>query len=134
MNGYTEIVREVPYGQSSRIDIFLKKDQEICYIEVKNVTLVEEDQCYYFPDSITERGKKHLYELMDMVKHGHRAVMFYVIQRSDGTIFKPAAHIDRTYTESLREVYNNGVEILVFQADVNPTSIVLKEELPWALE
>jgi sugar fermentation stimulation protein A len=134
LNGYTEIVREVPYGQSSRIDIFLKKDQEICYIEVKNVTLVEEDQCYYFPDSITERGKKHLYELMDMVKHGHRAVMFYVIQRSDGTIFKPAAHIDRTYTESLREVYNNGVEILVFQADVNPTSIVLKEELPWALE
>ena len=134
LNGYTEIVREVPYGQSSRIDIFLKNDREICYTEVKNVTLVEKDRCYYFPDSVTERGRKHLYELMDMVKHGHRAVMFYVIQRSDGTIFKPAAHIDRAYAESLREAYNNGVEILVFQADVNPTSIVLKKELPWSLE
>jgi sugar fermentation stimulation protein A len=133
LKGYTEIKREVKYGKNSRIDIFLQDDKRICYVEVKNVTLVEDDRFYYFPDSVTERGRKHLYELMEMVKEGHRAVMFYVIQRSDGSIFKPAAHIDPAYTESLKEVYAKGVEILVYQAEVKPESIVLKSQVPWDL-
>jgi sugar fermentation stimulation protein A len=134
LKGYSEIKREVRYGKNSRIDIFLQNAKEKCYTEVKNVTLVEEDGCYYFPDSVTERGKKHLYELIDMVKQGHRAVMFYVIQRSDGTIFKPAAHIDPAYADSLKEAHTKGVEILVYQAKVEPEAIVLKEEIPWQLE
>jgi len=134
LNGYNEIKREVPYGKNSRIDIYLKNARQICYIEVKNVTLVEDDHFYSFPDSVTVRGKKHLYELIDMVKQGYRAVMFYVIQRSDGTTFKPAAHIDPAYAESLKEAYEKGVEILVYQAEVKPDSIVLRNEIPWALE
>jgi len=134
LDGYTEIKREVRYGQNSRIDIFLKSDRQICYVEVKNVTLVEEDRFYSFPDSVTERGRKHLYELIEMVKQGHRAVMFYVIQRSDGTTFKPASHIDPAYAESLIEASEKGVEILVYQAEVSPESIVLKNEIPWKLE
>ena len=116
LGGYTEIKREVRYGQNSRIDIFLKNDRQICYVEVKSVTLVEDDGFYSFPDSVTERGRKHLYELIEMVKQGHRAVMFYVIQRSDGTTFKPASHIDPAYADSLKEAYGKGVEILVYQA------------------
>jgi sugar fermentation stimulation protein A len=68
LGGYTEIKREVRYGQNSRIDIFLKNDRQICYVEVKSVTLVEDDGFYSFPDSVTERGRKHLYELIEMVK------------------------------------------------------------------
>lgn len=132
--GYTDIKREVRYGQNSRIDIYLKNETEICYVEVKNVTLVEEDRFYSFPDSVTDRGKKHLYELIDMVKQGHRAVMFYLIQRNDGTTFKPAAHIDPAYAESLKEAYEKGVEILVYQAEVKPDSIILGREILWALE
>jgi sugar fermentation stimulation protein A len=134
LKGYLEIKREVRYGKNSRIDIFLQTDKKTCYVEVKNVTLVEEDGCYYFPDAVTERGRKHLYELIDMVGEGHRAVMFYVIQRSDGSSFKPAAHIDPAYADSLKEAYDKGVEILVYQAEVNPDSIILKSEIPWALE
>jgi sugar fermentation stimulation protein A len=130
---YPEIKREVKYGKNSRIDIFLQNGDEKCYVEVKNVTLVEEDGFYYFPDSVTERGRKHLYELIDMVKQGHRAVMFYVIQRRDGTIFKPAAHIDPVYAESLKEAYHKGVEILVHRAEVTPESIVIKDTVPWDL-
>ena len=133
LNGYSEIKREVRYGKNSRIDIYLKNDNQICYTEVKNVTLVEDDRFYCFPDSVTERGRKHLYELIEMVKQGHRAVMLYVIQRSDGTTFKPAAHIDPAYAESLKEAYAKGVEILVYQAKVNPGSIVLRGEIPWEL-
>jgi sugar fermentation stimulation protein A len=134
LGGYTEIKREVRYGQNSRIDIFLKNDRQICYVEVKSVTLVEDDGFYSFPDSVTERGRKHLYELIEMVKQGHRAVMFYVIQRSDGTTFKPASHIDVAYADSLKEAYGKGVEILVYQAEVNPEFIVLRDEIPWGLE
>jgi sugar fermentation stimulation protein A len=133
LNGYTEVRREVSYGQNSRIDILLKNERQICYTEVKNVTLVEDDCFYYFPDSVTKRGRKHLYELINMVKQNHRAVMLYVIQRSDGSTFKPAAHIDPAYAESLNEAYENGVEILVYQADVNPDSIILRTEIPWEL-
>jgi len=131
---YTEIRREVRYGKNSRIDIFLQNDKESCYIEVKNVTLVEEDDVYYFPDSVTERGRKHLYELIEMVKEGHRAIMFFLVQRNDGKLFMPASHIDHRYAESLKEAFAKGVEILVYRADVNPESIVLADKIPWRLE
>jgi len=134
LKGYAEIKREVRYGENSRIDIFLRNDKEICYTEIKNVSLVEDDGFCYFPDSVTKRGRKHLYELIEMVKQGHRVVMFYVIQRNDGTIFKPAAHIDPAYTESLKEAHAKGVEILVYQAEVTPQSIVLKNEISWQLD
>jgi sugar fermentation stimulation protein A len=133
LKGYPEMKREVRYGNNSRIDIFLRNDKQECYVEVKNVSLVEGDGCYYFPDAVTKRGRKHLYELIEMVGQGHRSVMFYVIQRSDGTLFKPASHIDSAYSESLKEVHTKGVEILVYQADVKPDSIVLKQEIPWRL-
>jgi sugar fermentation stimulation protein A len=123
----------VKYGKNSRIDILLNKENEQCYVEVKNVTLVEEDGYYYFPDSVTERGRKHLYELRDMVEKNHRAVMLYVIQRNDGKLFKPAAHIDPAYAESLKEVHSQGVEIITYRADVNPTEIQILEKIPWKI-
>jgi len=133
LSGYDEIKREVKYGENSRIDIFLKNDQEICYVEVKNVTLVEDDGNYYFPDSVTSRGLKHLHELIEMKMQGHRSVMLFVIQRSDGNIFKPAVHIDRKYTEGLKTAYENGVEILAVQADVSPIEIALNNNINWEL-
>jgi len=133
LSGYENLTREVKYGENSRIDILLSIGDEKCYVEVKNVTLVEEDGNYYFPDSVTERGTKHLFELTEMVNQGHRSVMFYVIQRSDGNIFKPAAHIDTKYTKALQEARTNGVEIMVYQAFVSPESITITHEIPFDL-
>jgi sugar fermentation stimulation protein A len=129
LGGYTEIKREVKYGENSRIDILLKNPKETCYVEVKNVTLVEDDGNYYFPDAVTSRGLKHLHELMEMKRQGHRAVMLFVIQRSDGKIFKPAAHIDPKYAEGLKIAYENGVEILVRQAEVSPQKIMINNKI-----
>jgi sugar fermentation stimulation protein A len=103
-------------------------------VEVKNVTLVEDDGFYYFPDSVTERGRKHLHELEKMVQIGHRAVMLFVIQRDDGTLFKPAAHIDPAYAEVLNQVYQKGVEILAYQAHVTPEKIEVNGTVPWQLK
>ena len=70
---------------------------------------------------------------MAMKKQGHRAVMLFVIQRSDGKIFKPAAHIDPKYAEGLKIAYKNGVEILAMQADVSPSKIELINKIKFVI-
>ena len=134
LNGYTKLETEKKYGQNSRIDILLSSEQQTCYVEVKNVTLVEDDGYYMFPDSVTSRGLKHLHELAEMVRQGHRAVMLYAIQRSDGNEFRPATHIDPEYAKALKEVQNQGVEILAYRADINPESIELKHPQEYILD
>jgi sugar fermentation stimulation protein A len=133
LSGYDDMRREVKYGKNSRIDILLSRNDEKCYVEVKNVTLVEDDGMYYFPDAVTERGTKHLVELTHMIHQGHRSVMCYVVQRNDGKIFKPASHIDPKYAKALKVAQSNGVEILVFQALVSPESITITQKIPFDL-
>jgi len=132
LNGYTNLRREVRYGQNSRIDILLENKDEKCYVEVKNVTLVEADS-YLFPDAPTQRGQKHLRELMQMKKQGHRAVMFYLIQRQDGNIFAPASHIDPEYSRLLKQAHERGVEILPYQAKVGPEKITIENKIEFKL-
>lgn len=131
--GYGQLRREVRYGQNSRVDILLTGNKHTCYVEVKNVTLVEEDGFYKFPDSVTVRGLKHLDELAAMVKEGHRAVMLFLIQRSDGTSFKPAQEIDPAYSARLSEVAGQGVEIMPYLAEVTPQQIEIKHKIPYEL-
>ena len=133
LQGYESLRTEVKYGQNSRIDILLASGEKKCYVEVKNVTLVE-DGFYKFPDAVTTRGQKHLRELQEMMRQGHRAVMLYVIQRNDGGIFKPAAEIDPVYSRSLQEAYANGVEILPCLANVSEDEIYLQKIIPFELE
>jgi len=129
LQNYTKLQREVKYGKSSRIDILLGNSKgPHCYVEVKNVTLVEGGVAY-FPDAVTERGRKHLEELEDMVKAGHRGVIFFVVQRADGYPISPADHIDPTYGKVLRRVVKNGVEALAYRAKVRPGEISIFERV-----
>ena len=121
---YQNVRTEVPYGINSKIDILLESENEKTYIEVKNSTLTE-DNIYYFPDSVTKRGQKHLKELILMKSEGHRAVMFFLIQRTDGTVFRAAEHIDKEYAFLLREAYENGVEVFAYNSKITPDEICL---------
>lgn len=132
LKGYTDFKREVKYGKNSRIDILLQSEKELCYVEVKNVTLVR-DNVASFPDAVTSRGKKHLDELVEMVKQGHRAVMFYLVQRKDAERFEPAKDIDPLYSETLKFAFENGVEILVYQASVELEEIKIVRKLEFEL-
>ncbi|RLD16576.1 DNA/RNA nuclease SfsA [candidate division KSB1 bacterium] len=134
LQGYERLQTERKYGQNSRVDLLLSNGEKKCFVEVKNVTLVEEDGFYRFPDAVTKRGLKHLQELTEMVRQGHRAVMLFLIQRSDGTLFKPADHIDPQYGRELRNAFKVGVEILPYRAEVSPQEIVVKERVPFALD
>jgi sugar fermentation stimulation protein A len=121
---YSSLRREVKYGQNSRIDILLEnEDGPKCYVEVKNVTLLRDAGLAEFPDAVTARGTKHLQELSDMVAEGHRAVMFYLVQRDDSDKFKIAADIDPTYADALKKARSSGVEILCYDCTLSAKEI-----------
>lgn len=129
LQGYGRIRPEVCYGaERSRIDLLLE-DPGRCYVEVKNVTLVE-DGVARFPDAVTARGQKHLRELMAMVESGARAVNLFVVQRADARAVAPADAIDPDYGRLLRQAAKTGVELLAYQAKVSPTEIILCRALP----
>ena len=113
---------EIPYGQeNSRIDLYLRHLGTPTFVEVKNVTLMEPDlpQVAQFPDAITERGQKHLRELIHTKKSGNRAVMFYLISRTDCHSFQSAAHIDPHYATLLDQAVEAGVEVYAYQLSIS---------------
>lgn len=136
LQGYEVIRTEVKYGEeNSRIDLLLEKTDAAdnltnsCYVEVKNVTLVE-NGIAYFPDAVSQRGAKHLRELATMVRQGARAVIFYCIQRADAQELQPADHIDSEYARTFRDSVEEGVEAIAYLADVNHHSIQLTQSVP----
>jgi sugar fermentation stimulation protein A len=132
--GYDDYRGEVKYGKNSRIDLLCTRGDELCYVEVKNTTLVREAGApYEFPDAVTSRGLKHLQELGDMVEAGHRAVMLFFIQRADGSHFQPARAIDPSYADGLATAHARGVEILAYRAAVSPDGVHLAEPVAWQL-
>lgn len=132
LTGYKGCRREVKYGkENSRIDLLLE-DPGLCYVEVKNVTLKRENRAE-FPDSVTTRGAKHLRELIEMVKEGHRAVMVYLVQREDCDYFTVAGDIDPKYAEGLSEAIKGGVEVLCYQCTLSEEEILLDKPLEFRL-
>ncbi len=132
LQGYHTVRSEVPLGEHSRVDLLLEGPNHICWVEVKNVTLVEDHRAL-FPDAVTLRGQKHLKELMQVKANGDRAVIFFVIQRADGEVFAPADSIDPEYGRLLREAHRAGVEIIPYQAAVTPQEISLSHRIPFEL-
>lgn len=123
LDGYKIIRTEVPYGENSRIDILLQGDSD-CYVEVKNVT-ARDGEYAIFPDAVTARGTKHLNELVSMVQSGHRAVIFFCIQRNDIDLFRPAIEVDPLYAQTLAYAVENGVEALAYSVAISPEEIRL---------
>ena len=130
LSDYDTVRPEVKYGQNSRIDFLLSgADLPDCYVEVKNVTLSRQGGLAEFPDARTARGTKHLGELADMVRGGHRAVMLYLVNRTDCEAFKIAADIDPDYMEAFQSAQNAGVEFLAISTDITETGIQLGKPL-----
>lgn len=140
LRGYTLLQREQVYGQEkSRIDFLLSeretlidKDAHKCYVEVKNVTLMEAEGEGFFPDAVSMRGSKHLRELMGVHAQGHRAVLIFCVQHTGIQTVRAAAHIDAVYAETLRIAQAAGVEVFAYGAAIKPAqnTIVLERALP----
>lgn len=137
LTSFDAIRSEVPYGeQRSRIDLLLQAEgKPPCYIEVKNVSLGQADGQGLFPDAVTQRGQKHLQELMEMVRQGNRAVLCFCVQHSGIDRLSPADEIDPAYADLLRQASAAGVELIALRAsfDVQASEISLTEEIPVCL-
>ena len=129
--GYTSIRREVAYGEEgSRVDLVLESaDRPPCYVEVKNVTAAANRGVALFPDCVSERGTRHLRELVRLKAQGLRPVQLYCVQRGDVKEVRPADGIDYEYGQALREAIRAGVEVLAYRAEITPEEIRLSERI-----
>ncbi|KHQ52729.1 DNA/RNA nuclease SfsA [Mameliella alba] len=129
-----ELVRpEVKYGENSRIDFLLSgAGRPDCYVEVKSVTLSRTPGLAEFPDSVTARGTKHLGELAAMAGQGHRAVMLYLVQRTDCTSVTLAADIDPAYSAAFAGARDAGVEVLALGCHISPEGVTLSGPIPFS--
>ena len=127
MAGYTEFRSEARIGDS-RLDAHLSGPAGELWVECKNVTLVE-DGVACFPDAVTERGQKHLRELMALAETGARVALFFLVQRPDGRCFGPADVVDPVYAELFYEGLDRGVEAWPYVAEVDENGISLRSRL-----
>lgn len=133
LKAYRDVFREVAVNSRSRLDLKLAaRGLPDCYVEIKNCTLVEGGVAM-FPDAPTTRGQKHLQELTLLKGRGLRAVIFFLIQRMDARTFAPADRIDPEYGRRLRKAVEHGVEIMVYDTDIDLAGIRLRNPIPWSL-
>ncbi|HBS48954.1 MAG TPA: DNA/RNA nuclease SfsA [Rhodobacteraceae bacterium] len=128
---YDTVRAEVRYGEKSRIDFLLTApDLPDAYVEVKSVTLSRRPGLAEFPDSVTARGARHLGELARMARDGHRAVLLYLVQRSDCDAVTVAADIDPAYAAALDVARAAGVEVMALGCAITPEAVELAGPLP----
>ena len=127
MAGYDVFKSEAKVGDS-RLDAVLTGPKGQLWVECKNVTMVEDDVAC-FPDAVTERGQKHLRELMTLADAGARVALFFLVQRTDGRCFGPADVVDPVYAELFYQALERGVEAWPYVAHVDETGIQLGERL-----
>jgi sugar fermentation stimulation protein A len=130
--GYATHRREVRYGANSRVDFLLTDpDRPPCWLEVKNCHLRRNGTLAEFPDCVAARSLKHLRELSAMVAAGERAVMLFVIQRTDCDAFEACADLDPAYAKGLTEAAAAGVEVLAYRCVITPSGVTLADRVPW---
>ncbi len=132
LTGYATHRREVRYGANSRVDFLLEApDRAACWLEVKNCHLRRTGTLAEFPDCVAARSLKHLKELTAMVEAGQRAVMLFVIQRTDCDAFSACAELDPAYARGLTDAAAKGVEVLAYACEITTEAVRMAAPIPW---
>jgi sugar fermentation stimulation protein A len=132
VSGYASIRREVRYGENSRVDFLLESpDRTRCWLEIKNCHLMRTPGLAEFPDCVAARSAKHLRELEAMVEVGERAVVLFVVQRTDCTEFSACAELDPKFAAALDHAAAVGVEVLVYACDMDVGGVRIGHRIPW---
>ncbi len=127
---YTNVRPEVKYSENSRVDFLLTEDGlPDAYVEVKSVTLCRTPALAEFPDSVTARGTKHMHDLAEVARMGHRAVLLYLVQRTDCSHVDIAADIDPKYAAAHAEATKAGVETICIGTHISPQEISIAAPL-----
>ncbi|WP_179378089.1 DNA/RNA nuclease SfsA [Jannaschia marina] len=129
--GLTGAVRaEVKYGANSRVDFLVTGDRGDTYVEVKNCHLRRDGTLAEFPDCVTTRGAKHMDELAEMVRQGHRAVLIFLVQRTDCDRVSVAADIDPGYARAFGAARAAGVDVLALSSRITTEGVEAGPPLP----
>ena len=121
------IRREVTY-KKSRFDFYIEDGDRRIFLEVKGCTL-EENSVARFPDAPTERGVKHINELIECISEGYEAYILFVIQMKGVAYFEPNDKTHKAFGDALRNAQQKGVKILAFDCIVTPDSIEIDNEI-----
>ncbi len=127
-SGFTSVKREVTFGKS-KFDFSLSNQKENALIEAKCVTLVKENHMASFPDAPTERGQRHILELMAALEVGFRTAVIFIVQRGDGKYFTPNREMDEAFADAVVKASAAGVEFYAFNTKVTEDYIELAQEL-----
>lgn len=127
------VEREVTTSKGTRLDLEVFEDTGSTYVEIRTCSLVLDGRAM-FPDAVTERGSKHLLELMRLIATGAAAAVFFLVTRLDATRFSPARHIDPAYGRALDQANGAGVKVLAYQASFSPKGIEIVGALPIDLQ
>lgn len=122
-----KIRREVTFGDS-RFDLYIEDGDRKAFVEVKGVTL-EFDGLALFPDAPTERGVKHINELIKAKEAGYEAYILFVIQMKEIHTFSPHKEMHKDFAEALNNAYNNGVKVIAMDCVVTPEGMVIDKEV-----
>ncbi|MEL6647194.1 MAG: DNA/RNA nuclease SfsA [Pseudomonadota bacterium] len=134
LEGYDAILPEQKYGANSRIDFLLRASgRRDVYVEVKSVTLCRKAGLAEFPDTVTTRGRKHLDDLAEMARAGHRAIMLYLVQRTDCECVTLAADYDPDYVTAFRAARAEGLEVIALGCRIQPEEITAGQALEFDL-
>ena len=129
LSSFFNIKSEVKFSDNTRFDFLISNDKEKCFLEVKNVTLVRENNIAEFPDAITSRGTKHLRELINAKKKGYKSCILYLIQREDCKSLKIAKDIDEEYKNTFDTALKKGVKILCYDCKLNNEEIRINNQI-----
>lgn len=131
LEGYTEVRPEVKYATASRVDFLLSGGGPDLYLEVKSANFCRTAPLVEFPDSVTARGARHMADLADVVAQGHRAMVFYLITRTDCKRVGVARDIDPVYAAAFDTARVSGVEVMAMDVVMNPRGITLGRVRPF---
>lgn len=131
---YPALRREVKYGNGSRADLLLEGERGRVFVEVKCVTLCREDGWGAFPDTVSERGRKHIRELQAVRDTGTRAVLLFCVFHSGIRRVCAAGDIDPGYRDALAAAMEGGLEVLAHATDVTTRGLTLGRALPFSLD
>lgn len=123
-----KIRREVFYGES-RFDFYLESGERKIFMEVKGCTLERDGVCL-FPDAPTERGVKHIKELMACMADGYEAYLLFVVQMKGMKFIAPNYKMHRAFGETLHEAAEKGVRVISVECDILPDEIRASGFLP----
>ena len=123
------LFKEKKFNQNTRFDFFIKKNEKGIFIEVKNVTLSRIKNIAEFPDAVTERGLKHLKELIEAKNRGFDIYLAFIIQREDCKKFKIAEDIDPKYKKLLTFALKNKLKVICYDCKFLSKGIIINNKV-----